>query len=64
MNSFEKVLLGIIAATPATVPVFVHSQQGLAVANASEILVASILAQFQSSTPAPAPAAAAPVSSN
>lgn len=47
MNAFEKIILGLLAAAPSTLPVFVHSTQGLVIANASETLLASILEQFQ-----------------
>ena len=57
MNAFEKILLGIVAEAPATIPIFVHSSQGLVIANASENLLGSILAQF---APKPAPPAPAP----
>lgn len=46
MNAFEKVLLGLISAAPAVTPIFVHSSQGLLIMNASEVLLASILSQF------------------
>ena len=46
MNAFEKIILGILSAAPTTIPIFVHSQQGLVIANASENLLANILAQF------------------
>ena len=52
LSVLEKILLGLLAAAPLTVPIFVHSQQGLMILNASEILVASILQEF-----APKPAA-------
>ncbi len=46
MNAFEKILLGLLQAAPVAGPVFVHSGQGVAIFNASEALVAGILAQF------------------
>lgn len=49
LSDLEKVLLGTIAAAPAALPVFVHSNTGIAVFNASETLLASILAQFSKS---------------
>lgn len=59
MNPFEKILLGILSAAPSTIPVFVHSPQGIAIVNASEILLAAILAQFHNPAP-PAPPANPP----
>jgi hypothetical protein len=52
MLTFEKILLGILSAAPAAAPIFIHSERGIAIFNASEALVAGIAAQF-----APAPAA-------
>jgi hypothetical protein len=60
MNNFEKLLLGLLAAVPSTVPVFIHSPHGIAIANASEILLASVLQQFATpATPAPVTSAQA-----
>lgn len=52
MNTFEKVVLGLLAAAPAEAPLFVKSPQGMLILGASEVLLSSILAQF-----APKPAA-------
>lgn len=46
MNAFEKLLLGFLQVAPSIVPIFVHSNQGILIANASEITLASVLAQF------------------
>lgn len=46
MNPFEKILLGLLSAAPAIGTVFVHSESGIAIFNASEALVAGIAAQF------------------
>jgi hypothetical protein len=66
MNAFENIAIGLLQAGEAEAPLFIKSQQGTLILNASEILLASILARF-----APAPAAApavtapaAPVSSS
>ncbi|MDP9024314.1 MAG: hypothetical protein M3N13_02915 [Candidatus Eremiobacteraeota bacterium] len=59
MNAFEKLFLGFLDAAPAVVPIFVHSPQGLLVLNASEILLAGVLARF--APKAAAPAVATPV---
>jgi hypothetical protein len=64
MNNFEKLLLGLLAAVPSTVPVFIHSPHGIAIANASEILLASVLQQFAAqpaATTAPAPTPVPPI---
>jgi hypothetical protein len=53
MSVFEKLILGLLTAATAEAPIFIHTPQGIAVFNASEILLASILAQF-----APKPVAA------
>jgi hypothetical protein len=52
MNPFEKVLLGLLAGAIADAPLFVGTPQGILILNASEALLAGILAQF-----APKPAA-------
>jgi hypothetical protein len=46
MNPFEKILLGLLTAVPTVAPVFVHTGQGILILNASETLLAGILAQF------------------
>jgi hypothetical protein len=63
MNAFENFAIGLLQAAEMEAPLFVKSAQGTMIVNASEILLASILARF--TTPAPAvPTPAAPVSSN
>lgn len=52
MNAFENLAIGLLEGAEAEAPLFVHSAQGTLILNASEILLASILARF-----APAPAA-------
>lgn len=46
LTVFEKILLGVLAAAPTTVPILIHSQHGLLLANAGENLLASVLQQF------------------
>lgn len=46
LTDLEKVGLGLVAAAPAAAPVFIHSDRGVAIFNASENLFAAILAQF------------------
>jgi hypothetical protein len=46
MNAFEKIIMGILAVAPAEIPIFVHSPGAIAIVNASEILIGSILQQF------------------
>ena len=46
LTIFEKVVLGILAAAPSVIPVFVHSQHGIVVANAGETLLANVLQQL------------------
>lgn len=55
MNFFERLILGLLSAAPAVVPIFVHSPHGIVVANASEALLAGVLQQFAPTAP-PAPA--------
>lgn len=43
LTVFEQVVLGVIAAAPAVLPIFVHSNQGILLVNAGETLLASIL---------------------
>lgn len=58
MNAFEKILLGLISVAPAVTPIFVHSAQGLLVLNASETVLAGVLAQFAPKPVAPVALAA------
>lgn len=50
MNAFEKFLLNFIKAVaiaaPAIAPIFIHSNQGVAIFNASEALTQGAIAQF------------------
>lgn len=62
MNAFENVVIGLIEAAEIEAPLFIKSPQGTLILNASEVLLASILARFV--TAAPAPAQTPPVSSN
>lgn len=57
MNFFERLILGLLSAAPAVVPIFVHSPHGIVVANASEALLAGVLQQFAPTAP---PAAVKP----
>lgn len=60
MNTFENVVVGLLQGVETDAPLFIKSAQGNLILNASEALLASILARF-----APAPATPpAPVSSN
>lgn len=63
MNTFENVVIGLLQGAEIEAPLFIKSAQGNLILNASETLLASILARF---APAPAtpPAPAPPVSSN
>ena len=66
MNAFENIAIGLLQAAEAEAPLFIKSSQGTLVLNASEVLLASILARFapaQAAAPA-SPAPAAPVSSS
>jgi hypothetical protein len=65
MNAFENIAIGLLQAAEAEAPLFVKSPQGTLILNASEVLLASILARFAPSPAAvPAPAPATPVSSS
>jgi hypothetical protein len=59
MNAFENIVVALLQGVETDAPLFIKSAQGNLILNASEILLASILARF-----APAPASAPPVSSN
>ncbi len=57
MNAFENIAIGLLQAAEMEAPLFVHSNQGTLILNASENLLGSILARF---APAPPAAPAAP----
>jgi hypothetical protein len=61
MNAFENVVIGLLEAAEIEAPLFIKSPQGSLILNASETLLASILARFVPAAPAPV---ATPVSSN
>jgi len=61
MNAFENIVVGLLQAAEIEAPLFIKSTQGTLILNASEVLLASILARF---APAQPVASAAPVSSN
>ena len=61
MNAFENIVVGLLQAAEVEAPLFIKSTQGTLILNASEVLLASILARFAPAQPA---APAAPVSSN
>jgi hypothetical protein len=65
MNAFENIAIGLLQAAEIEAPLFIKSPQGTLILNASEILLASILARFSPAQPAvaAAPASAVPVSS-
>lgn len=64
-NFFENLILSLLGAAENTVPIFIHSKNGMAVLNATEPIVntfiGSLLAQQQVTTPAPTPAPVAPM---
>ena len=66
MNAFENIAIGLLQAAEIEAPLFVKSPNGTVILNASEVLLASILARFSAAHPAVAavPAPAVPVSSN
>lgn len=66
MNAFENIALGLLQGAEIEAPLFIKSAQGTLILNASETLLASILARFAptQSPVATVPAAAPPVSSN
>jgi hypothetical protein len=66
MNAFENIAIGLLQAAEIEAPLFVKSPHGTVILNASEVLLASILARFSTAQPAvaAAPAPAVPVSSN
>jgi hypothetical protein len=66
MNAFENIAIGLLQAAEVEVPLFIKSPQGTLILNASEVLLASILARFVPAQPAApvAPALASPVSSS
>ena len=61
MNAFENVVLGLLQGIEIDAPLFIKSPQGNLILNASETLLASVLARF--APPAPAPVQTPPVSS-
>jgi hypothetical protein len=64
MNAFENIAIGLLQAAEIEAPLFIKSPQGTLILNASEVLLASILARFVPAQPAAPAAPAAPVSSN
>ena len=66
MNAFENIAIGLLQAAEIEAPLFIKSPQGTLILNASETLLASILARFAPAKPTvvTTPAPAAPVSSN
>ena len=66
MNAFENIAMGLLQAAEIEAPLFIKSTQGTLILNASEVLLASILARFAPAQPAApaAPAPATPVSSS
>jgi hypothetical protein len=66
MNAFENFAIGLLEGAEVEAPLFIKSSQGTLILNASETLLASILARFAPSQPAAvaATAPATPVSSN
>jgi hypothetical protein len=69
MNAFENIAIGLLQAAELEAPLFIKSNEGVLILNASEILLSSILARFapaQAAVVAPpaVPAPATPVSSS
>lgn len=60
MNEFEKIILGfakaVVIAAPAAAAIFIHSNQGVLIFNASEALTQAAVEQF--TPPAPPPVVA------
>jgi hypothetical protein len=61
MNAFENIAIGLLQAAEIEAPLFIKSPQGTLILNASEVLLASILARFVPAQPSAPPT---PVSSN
>jgi hypothetical protein len=57
MNPFEKILLALLATAAKDAPIFIHSNQGMVILNASEDLLSNLLVAFQKSPPTPPPSA-------
>lgn len=57
MNNFEKFILGFakaaVTAAPYVAPIFIHSQQGIAIFNASDALTAAAFEAFPNLQPKP-----------
>lgn len=54
MNAIEKILFAVLATAAQDAPIFIHSTQGTVILNASEILLANLIAAF-GPKPTPAP---------
>ena len=66
MNAFENIAVGLLQAAETEAPLFIRSSHGTLILNASEVVLASVLARFapvQAAVPA-SPAPATPVSSS
>ncbi len=65
MNNFEKFLLGftkaVAFAAPAIAPIFIHSERGVAIFNASDALMQGAVEQFTPSASAPVAAIKKPL---
>jgi hypothetical protein len=57
MNPFEKILLALLSTAAKDAPIFIHSNQGMVILNASEDLLSNLLVAFQKSPPTPPPSA-------
>ena len=64
MNAFENIAIGLLQAAEIEAPLFIKSPQGTLILNASEVLLASILARFAPAQPAAPATPVTPVSSN
>lgn len=62
MNPFEKFLLGfmkaVVVTAPSIAPIFIHSEHGVAIFNASEALATAAITEFTPSVSNATPPAA------
>jgi hypothetical protein len=64
MNAFENIAIGLLQAAELEVPLFIKSNEGMLILNASEVLLSSILARFAPAQTAVVAAPVTPVSSS
>ncbi len=60
MSAFEKIILALLATAAVEAPIFVGSSKGMLILNASEELLANLLAAFAKPAAPAAPVAALP----